>query len=80
MGCSIQEWAPSVVFVGILVLGACCVALKTAHLETNIEKLWVESELLISLPIYIAIVTVIPVTILYISGRRNKLIQTLFPF
>lgn len=55
-------------------------ALKTAHLETNIEKLWVESELLISLPIYIAIVTVIPVTILYISGRRNKLIQTLFPF
>lgn len=33
-----------VLFLGLLLLSLCCVGLKTAHIETNVEELWVEGE------------------------------------
>ncbi|GAB6028772.1 hypothetical protein CHUAL_004588 [Chamberlinius hualienensis] len=41
-GCFIQRHAGKVLFVGLLVLSTFCVGLKSATLETDVEKLWVE--------------------------------------
>lgn len=43
-GCLINKHAGKVLFVGILVLITLSVALKSATIETNVEKLWVEGE------------------------------------
>nr|CAB3265259.1 protein patched homolog 1 [Phallusia mammillata] len=43
LGCFIQRNAFTVLFVGLILLTACCIGLKQAHLETDIEKLWVET-------------------------------------
>ncbi|XP_023228642.1 protein patched-like [Centruroides sculpturatus] len=42
LGCFIQRNAGKVVFVGLLVLSTFCVGLKSATLQSNVEKLWVE--------------------------------------
>lgn len=42
LGCFIQRNAGKVLFVGILILSSFCVGLKTASMETNVERLWVE--------------------------------------
>jgi len=42
LGCFIQRHAGKVLFLGILLLSLCCVGLKTAALETTVERLWVE--------------------------------------
>lgn len=44
IGCYIQRNASVVMLIGIIALTACSVGLKFAHMETNIEKLWVESK------------------------------------
>lgn len=46
VGCFINEHCGKVLFVGLLLLSLCCVGLKTAKLETNIEELWVQGKLL----------------------------------
>ena len=45
LGCFIQKHCGKVLFLGLLLLSLCCVGLKTASLETNVERLWVEGEL-----------------------------------
>ncbi|KAK2149885.1 hypothetical protein LSH36_433g03015 [Paralvinella palmiformis] len=42
LGCFIQKHCGKVLFLGLLLLSLCCVGLKTASLETNVERLWVE--------------------------------------
>ncbi|CAK8675849.1 unnamed protein product [Clavelina lepadiformis] len=42
-GCFIQRKAATVLFIGVLILGACAVGLKLAHMETNVDELWVET-------------------------------------
>jgi len=42
LGFFIQRNAGSVLFVGLLALITFCLGLKTATVETNVEKLWVE--------------------------------------
>ena len=42
LGCFIQRNPGSVLFVGLLALVTFCLGLKTATVETNFEKLWVE--------------------------------------
>ncbi len=44
LGCFIQHHCGKVLFVGLLLLSLCSVGLKTAQIETNVEKLWVECE------------------------------------
>jgi len=45
LGCFIQTHAGKVLFLGVLLLSLCCVGLKTATLETSVERLWVEGKL-----------------------------------
>ena len=45
LGCFIQRHCGKVLFLGLLVLSLCCIGLKTASMETNVEKLWVQGEL-----------------------------------
>ncbi|XP_069128023.1 protein patched homolog 1-like [Argopecten irradians] len=42
IGSFIDLHCGKVLFVGLLLLSLCCVGLKTAKIETNIEELWVE--------------------------------------
>lgn len=42
LGFFIQKNAGKVLFVGLLVLITFCVGLKSATIETNVERLWVE--------------------------------------
>jgi len=42
LGCFVQTHAGKVLFLGVLLLSLCCVGLKTAALETGVERLWVE--------------------------------------
>ncbi|XP_064605910.1 protein patched homolog 1-like [Liolophura sinensis] len=42
IGCFIQLHCGKVLFVGLLLLSLCCVGLKTAKIETNVDELWVE--------------------------------------
>lgn len=42
LGCFVQRHPGKVLFVGLLVLSTFCVGLKSATLETDVEKLWVE--------------------------------------
>uniref|UniRef100_T1JLR8 Uncharacterized protein n=1 Tax=Strigamia maritima TaxID=126957 RepID=T1JLR8_STRMM len=42
LGCFIQKNAGKVLFVGLLILSTFCVGLKSATVETDIEKLWIE--------------------------------------
>nr|KAI8754123.1 protein patched-like protein 1-like [Biomphalaria glabrata] len=42
IGCLVQLHCGKVTFLGLLLLSLCCVGLKTGHLETNVEELWVE--------------------------------------
>ncbi|XP_076440508.1 protein patched homolog 1-like isoform X2 [Babylonia areolata] len=42
LGCFLQLHCGKVLFLGLLLLSLCCVGLKTAHIETNVEELWVE--------------------------------------
>ncbi|XP_013398571.1 protein patched homolog 1 isoform X2 [Lingula anatina] len=42
LGCFIERHCGKVLFVGLLLLCLCCIGLKTATIETNVEKLWVE--------------------------------------
>ncbi|XP_041359146.1 protein patched homolog 1-like isoform X2 [Gigantopelta aegis] len=42
VGCFIQLHCGKVLFLGLLLLSLCCVGLKTATLETNVQELWVE--------------------------------------
>ena len=44
LGCFLQLHCGKVLFLGLLLLSLCCVGLKTAHIETNVEELWVEGE------------------------------------
>ena len=44
LGCFIQKHCRKVLFLGLLVLSLCCVGLKTATIETDVEKLWVEGK------------------------------------
>ena len=43
-GFFIQKHAGKVLFVGILALVASCAALKSATIETSVDRLWVEGE------------------------------------
>ncbi|CAH1772357.1 unnamed protein product, partial [Owenia fusiformis] len=43
LGCCIQKHCGKVLFVGLLLLSLCCVGLKTATIETDVNKLWVEA-------------------------------------
>ncbi|KAK7100530.1 hypothetical protein V1264_023464 [Littorina saxatilis] len=43
LGCFLQLHCGKVLFLGLLFLSLCCVGLKTAHIETNVEELWVEA-------------------------------------
>ena len=47
-GSSIHKHAGKVLFVGILALVAGCAALKSAAIETRVDKLWVAGESLVS--------------------------------
>ncbi|XP_076353489.1 protein patched-like isoform X1 [Tachypleus tridentatus] len=42
LGCFIQKNAGKVLFVGLLVFSSFCVGLKSASMQTDVEKLWVE--------------------------------------
>ncbi|XP_076462162.1 protein patched homolog 1-like [Babylonia areolata] len=42
LGCFLQLHCGKVLFLGLLLLSLCCVGLKTAHIETSVEELWVE--------------------------------------
>ncbi|GFN88082.1 patched protein [Plakobranchus ocellatus] len=42
IGCFLQLHCGKVAFLGLLMLSLCCVGLKTGHLETNVDELWVE--------------------------------------
>lgn len=42
VGFSIQRNPGKILFVGLLILATFCVGLKSAHVEYNLEKLWVE--------------------------------------
>lgn len=42
LGCFLQLHCGKVLFLGLLLLSLCCVGLKTAHIETDVNKLWVE--------------------------------------
>ncbi|XP_035828617.1 protein patched homolog 1-like [Aplysia californica] len=42
IGCLLQLHCGKVTFLGLLLLSLCCVGLKTGHLETNVDELWVE--------------------------------------
>ncbi|CAL1543201.1 unnamed protein product, partial [Lymnaea stagnalis] len=42
IGCILQLHCGKVTFLGLLLLSLCCVGLKTGHLETNVDELWVE--------------------------------------
>ena len=44
LGCFIQKHCGKVLFIGLLLLSLCCLGLKTASIETNVEKLWVEGK------------------------------------
>lgn len=44
IGCFIQLHCGKVLFVGILMLCMCCVGLKTANIETDVQELWVEGK------------------------------------
>lgn len=44
IGCFIQLHCGKVLFVGLLLLSLCCVGLKTAKIETNVDELWVEGK------------------------------------
>lgn len=48
LGCHIQRHCGKVLFIGLLVFGALSVGLRVAAIETDIEQLWVEGELIIS--------------------------------
>ena len=50
LGCFAEKHCGKVLFLGLLLLSLCCVGLKTASLETNVERLWVEGRSLFSLP------------------------------
>ncbi|KAI0231125.1 hypothetical protein LSAT2_018506 [Lamellibrachia satsuma] len=43
LGCFTEKHCGKVLFLGLLLLSLCCVGLKTASLETNVERLWVEA-------------------------------------
>jgi patched 1 protein len=43
LGCRIQRNAGSFLFVGLLILGSFAVCLKSATMESRVEKLWVEA-------------------------------------
>ncbi|XP_064624757.1 protein patched homolog 1-like isoform X2 [Lineus longissimus] len=42
LGCFVQRHCGKVLFVGLLVLALCAVGLKTADIEEDLERLWVE--------------------------------------
>lgn len=42
LGCCIQKHAKKILFVGILLLSALLVPLKSAHIEADVHKLWVQ--------------------------------------
>jgi len=44
LGCFVQQHAGKVLFLGVLLLSLCCVGLKTASLQTSVERLWVEGK------------------------------------
>jgi patched 1 protein len=44
LGDLVHRSAGKVIFVGILVLAALCVGLKSAHMVTSLEKLWVQGK------------------------------------
>ena len=44
LGRFVQRHAGKVLFVGLLVLSTFCVGLKSASVQTDVEKLWVEGE------------------------------------
>lgn len=44
LGRFVQRHAGKVLFVGLLVLSTFCVGLKSASIQTDVEKLWVEGK------------------------------------
>ncbi len=44
LGCFIQTHAAKCLCVGVIFLSLFCIGLRSITIETNIEKLWVESE------------------------------------
>lgn len=42
IGSGIHRNAGKILFVGLLVLAAFCIGLKSVHIENDLEKLWVE--------------------------------------
>merc|ERR1719334_1087337 len=44
LGRRIHQHAGKYIFLGLLILSLACVGLKTAKLETNVEKLWVKTD------------------------------------
>ena len=44
LGCFIHRHSGKVLFVGCLILATFCVGLKSAHMESRVEKLWVQGK------------------------------------
>ena len=44
LGCRLQRHAGKVLFLGILILAILSVGMKSATLETRVEKLWVQGK------------------------------------
>ncbi|KAK3091489.1 hypothetical protein FSP39_020198 [Pinctada imbricata] len=44
IGCFLQLHCGKVLFLGLLSLSLCCIGLKEAKIETNVENLWVEED------------------------------------
>ena len=44
LGCFIQRHSGKVLFVGCMVLATFCVGLKSAHMESRVERLWVQGK------------------------------------
>jgi len=47
LGCLVQRYAGIVLFVGVLLLASFSVGLKSASIETKVDRLWVEGKSLI---------------------------------
>ena len=52
LGCGLQLHCGKVIFLGLLLFSLCCVGLKTAYIESDIEKLWVEGKFQILLHVF----------------------------
>lgn len=78
-GASIHKHAGKVLFCGLLALVASCAALKSAAIETRVDKLWVAGQFVDDFVVALRPVRIVLVPLSAHTSSTRSFIRTLFP-